>query len=158
SSAVCRFTFADMTDRMICAWDPEPDVQDAFGEDTCNGVSGGPLLLRAGMQLNDTVTGNWLVGVTSFGVVGCSDSNTPSVYSRVADYVEWIEQTTAAAGNPIVDMSLYVDIPVVANPDAFVIIVEVENYSASNASQSMRLVEPGSSLIRGVGLIDGDAS
>lgn len=158
SSSVCRFTFADMTDQMICAWEPEPDVQDAFGEDTCNGDSGGPLLLRDGMQLNDTVTGNWLLGVTSFGVVGCSDNNTPSVYSRVADYVEWIEQTTAAAGNPIVDMSLYLDIPAVVNPDLFSVIVEVENHSAVNASESLVLVEPGDRLIRGIELIEGSAS
>lgn len=50
--------------------------------DTCQGDSGGPLQIIADDKFQ-------LVGVTSFGN-GCG-SKTPSVYTRVARYIEWIE-------------------------------------------------------------------
>ena len=52
----------------------------------CNGDSGGPLSCN--------VSGTWkLVGVTSFGVAGCSPSF-PSVYTNVAYYRNWIKGHT----------------------------------------------------------------
>ncbi|XP_055529767.1 serine protease persephone-like [Wyeomyia smithii] len=50
--------------------------------DTCQGDSGGPLQIVEDNKFK-------LVGVTSFGN-GCG-SNTPSVYTRVARYIDWIE-------------------------------------------------------------------
>lgn len=50
--------------------------------DTCQGDSGGPLQIIEDDKFQ-------LVGVTSFGN-GCG-SKTPSVYTRVARYIEWIE-------------------------------------------------------------------
>merc|ERR1712055_1126599 len=46
---------------------------------SCNGDSGGPL----------TCDGSTLIGLTSFGVVGCPD-DTPGVYCRVSNYLNWI--------------------------------------------------------------------
>lgn len=35
-----------------------------------------------------------IIGITSFGVVGCGlDKNLPGVYTRVSNYLEWIENT-----------------------------------------------------------------
>uniref|UniRef100_A0A182M4M7 Peptidase S1 domain-containing protein n=1 Tax=Anopheles culicifacies TaxID=139723 RepID=A0A182M4M7_9DIPT len=64
-----------------CATGRENEVTKVVG-DTCQGDSGGPLQI-----LDD---GKYkLVGVTSFGN-GCG-SNTPSVSTRVAAYIDWIE-------------------------------------------------------------------
>jgi hypothetical protein len=61
----------------VCAWDSE------FKRDSCQGDSGGPLY----MQVNKT---NYLIGVTSFGS-GCA-TKTPGVYTRVSQYMDWIEK------------------------------------------------------------------
>jgi trypsin len=48
------------------------------GRDTCQGDSGGPF-----------VQNGQLIGITSFGR-GCARPNTPGVYARVSNYVDWI--------------------------------------------------------------------
>lgn len=56
------------------------------GRDTCQGDSGGPLAQRSS-------SGSYvLVGITSFGR-GCARPNTPGVYTRVSNYVDWIQET-----------------------------------------------------------------
>ncbi|CAK1556369.1 unnamed protein product [Leptosia nina] len=59
---------------------------DEFGRhDTCEGDSGGPL------QALTEQDGNYrLIGVTSFGR-GCA-STVPGVYTRVSEYLDWIEE------------------------------------------------------------------
>lgn len=54
-------------------------------KDTCEGDSGGPL------QLMDEYKVSTVVGITSFGL-SCG-ANVPSVYARVAFYLDWIENT-----------------------------------------------------------------
>ncbi|XP_046458724.1 trypsin Blo t 3-like isoform X1 [Daphnia pulex] len=63
---------------MLCASAP--------GKDTCQGDSGGPILVN-GVQ----------VGITSFGN-GCADPKYAGVYTRVSNYVSWIQ--TTMANNP----------------------------------------------------------
>ncbi|CAG9855502.1 unnamed protein product [Phyllotreta striolata] len=57
------------------------------GHDTCLGDSGGPLVV--------TKKGNmcqfFVVGITSFGKL-CGQRNTPAIYTRVSEYVDWIEE------------------------------------------------------------------
>lgn len=51
------------------------------------GDSGGPLLCQLGRD-------RWEVhGVVSFGPIGCTVENKPSVFTRTAAYVPWIEAT-----------------------------------------------------------------
>ncbi|XP_047532246.1 serine protease snake-like [Vanessa atalanta] len=64
------------------------------GVDTCQGDSGGPLQSliplkhpRSGLKWNL----HHIIGVTSFGF-GCARKDTPSVYTRVASFIGWIEQ------------------------------------------------------------------
>ncbi|XP_076295173.1 venom protease-like [Lasioglossum baleicum] len=66
-------------DWQICAGQP--------GKDTCNGDSGGPLLI-----LNKNYNCMYsIVGITSFG--GYCGSVIPGVYSRVSNYIPWITKT-----------------------------------------------------------------
>jgi secreted trypsin-like serine protease len=60
----------------ICAVDPEGK------NDTCQGDSGGPLQ----KIVKDH---HHIVGITSFGIL-CG-STTPSIYTRVSFYLDWIE-------------------------------------------------------------------
>ncbi|XP_013387554.1 serine protease hepsin [Lingula anatina] len=58
----------------------------------CNGDSGGPLvcLARSG-------SGLWnLVGATSWGRTGCQTAGYPSVYTRVSEFRDWIEEQILA--------------------------------------------------------------
>ena len=62
------------------------------GKDSCSGDSGGGLF-------SDLVNGTdgkerkWeVVGIVSFGTYNCGDG-TPGVYTRVGEYLQWIEET-----------------------------------------------------------------
>ncbi|XP_050087815.1 serine protease persephone-like [Anopheles aquasalis] len=70
-----------IVETQYCATGVENNVTKMVG-DTCQGDSGGPLQVLIDKKYR-------LVGVTSFGN-GCG-SNTPSVSTRVAAYIDWIE-------------------------------------------------------------------
>ena len=55
------------------------------GRDTCSGDSGGPLVCP----------GLGLVGVTSWGQ-GCGRPDQPGVYTEVAHFLHWLQDTMAA--------------------------------------------------------------
>ncbi|KAL1377192.1 hypothetical protein pipiens_016439 [Culex pipiens pipiens] len=81
----CRRVFnprkLSITDMQLCVGGEE-------GKDSCRGDSGGPLMRQ--------VRGVWyLVGVVSFGELQCGHKDHPSVYTNVAEYVDWIEDCVA---------------------------------------------------------------
>lgn len=79
SREACAQVYA-ITDNMICAGYQEG------GRDSCQGDSGGPLMA----QLEDA----WAhVGLVSFGF-GCARPNAPGVYTKTANYTDWIEACT----------------------------------------------------------------
>lgn len=72
---------AEVTDNMLCAGNKNG------GKDSCQGDSGGPLLY--------TATNNSLsflqIGIVSWGI-GCAEPNQYGVYTRVSNYVNWINE------------------------------------------------------------------
>ncbi|CAH2242394.1 jg12975 [Pararge aegeria aegeria] len=72
----------------LCAGDKSGRI------DTCQGDSGGPLQIVIPLPRSYYIVVPWnihqIVGVTSFGF-GCARKDTPSVYTRVASFVGWIE-------------------------------------------------------------------
>ncbi|GJQ81845.1 hypothetical protein Trydic_g9872 [Trypoxylus dichotomus] len=81
----CNQTYSDapqkkiILDSQLCAFSPT--------QDTCQGDSGGPIQIEN--KKNTPETPLILVGVTSYGR-GCAGT-TPSVYTRVSSYIDWIE-------------------------------------------------------------------
>jgi secreted trypsin-like serine protease len=71
-----------ITENMLCAGLPEG------GKDSCQGDSGGPMFW-------DGPTPQ-LVGVVSWGY-GCARPNLPGVYTKVANYADWIQKCQAGA-------------------------------------------------------------
>ena len=67
----------ELTSNMICAGGGKVD--------SCQGDSGGPLVVI----VKNTFT---LAGITSWGY-GCGIRGSPGVYTNVAKYIDWIEQT-----------------------------------------------------------------
>ncbi|KAL0985105.1 hypothetical protein UPYG_G00152960 [Umbra pygmaea] len=69
----------NLTENMFCAGKPEG------GKDTCQGDSGGPFILKEKEHY-------WAAGIVSWGI-GCGEPNRYGVYTRVANYIDWINKT-----------------------------------------------------------------
>ncbi len=69
-----------LTKNMFCAGVPEG------GMDSCQGDNGGPF------ALTDDDGRFWAAGIVSWGV-DCGQRGTYGVYTRVANYLDWIKKT-----------------------------------------------------------------
>ena len=65
----------ELTKNMICAGGDQVD--------SCKGDDGGPLVINVGDRLT-------LAGITSWRY-GCGVTGSPGVYTKVANYIDWIE-------------------------------------------------------------------
>ena len=72
--------YNSISDDMICA-----GYNDG-GVDACNGDSGGPLMCE---REDGSV---YLPGIISWGYE-CAEKDTPGVYTKNANYLDWIHQT-----------------------------------------------------------------
>ncbi|XP_078580459.1 chymotrypsinogen A-like [Branchiostoma floridae x Branchiostoma japonicum] len=80
--SLCAQAYNTFSFNQLCAGD-----WDNGGIDTCQGDSGGPLVCQKDGN------GSWyLAGVTSFGG-GCALEQSPGVYSKVTDFLDWISPT-----------------------------------------------------------------
>jgi len=69
--------YGEITNNMLCAG------YDAGGKNACAGDSGGPLVVQN--------AGQWqLAGIVSWGSQVCSAPYLPGVYTRVSQYVSWV--------------------------------------------------------------------
>uniref|UniRef100_A0ACB8ET77 Uncharacterized protein n=2 Tax=Sphaerodactylus townsendi TaxID=933632 RepID=A0ACB8ET77_9SAUR len=77
--AECEQSYpGQITDNMICVGYLEG------GKDSCQGDSGGPVVCDGELQ-----------GIVSWGI-GCALSGYPGVYTKVCNYLDWIQETIAA--------------------------------------------------------------
>ena len=76
----------NVTDVMICAAVPEG------GKGSCQGDSGGPLVVNTGSGVKQ-------VGIVSWGF-GCAAAGYPGVYTRVAEFTDWIATITNGIAAP----------------------------------------------------------
>lgn len=84
----CSARYKNIGNSQICAGDLERG-----GADTCQGDSGGPLLFRDS-------DGAWtLAGLVSFGT-GCAQRSYPGVYTRVASFEHWIDESVELLSRP----------------------------------------------------------
>ncbi len=87
----CSERYTNIGSSQICAGDMERG-----GVDTCQGDSGGPLLFRDS-------DGAWtLAGLVSFGI-GCAQKAYPGVYTRVASFERWIDESVELLSRPAPD-------------------------------------------------------
>ncbi|CAF4828515.1 unnamed protein product [Pieris macdunnoughi] len=62
----------------------------AGGVDACQGDSGGPLQVKIPLPVKSQGSMHYIIGITSFGA-GCAQKNIPGIYTRVASFIDWIE-------------------------------------------------------------------
>ncbi|KAM8919391.1 serine protease 52-like [Lycaon pictus] len=86
---ICSQLMPMLTRNMMCAG----NIQE--GKDACQGDSGGPLVC----QKKDNQSIWYQLGIVSWGV-GCGEKRLPGVYTKVSNYLLWINVETTLSGKP----------------------------------------------------------
>ncbi len=137
---VCAPLYLSLYDSaiMLCAGEQnalgiEPDDEGDFtprdpeGEDSCSLDSGGPLIIRDGVDA-------FVAGIVSWGQdSGCGDPLFPGVYARVPAYTDWIETTTASVSDALVDLGVSISAPHSTGAASATVTITLTNHGSSNA-------------------------
>ncbi|XP_035582249.1 serine protease 52-like [Zalophus californianus] len=86
---MCSSVMTVLTKNMLCAGNTQE------GKDSCQGDSGGPLVC----QKKDNQSIWYQVGIVSWGE-GCGRKKKPGVYTKVSNYLLWINMETTLSGRP----------------------------------------------------------
>nr|XP_014707620.2 serine protease 52-like isoform X1 [Equus asinus] len=86
---MCSEVMSMLTKNMLCAGNPQG------GKDACQGDSGGPLVCQK--KHNNSLW--YQLGIVSWGV-GCGQEQLPGVYTKVSNYLLWINTETSLSGKP----------------------------------------------------------
>ncbi|GJQ74215.1 CLIPB9 [Trypoxylus dichotomus] len=70
-----------VNEKMVCAGGE-------LDKDSCKGDSGGPLMSASSSDNSQY----YVEGVVSYGATRCGTEGTPAIYTRVADFLDWIQQ------------------------------------------------------------------
>lgn len=73
-----------VTNNMLCAGDTRSGGNQVNLHDACQGDSGGPLVCMKDNRMT-------LVGIISWGL-GCGKKDLPGVYTKVVNYLDWIQE------------------------------------------------------------------
>ncbi|KAM5229625.1 serine protease 52-like [Hipposideros larvatus] len=87
----CSHVMPMVTRNMLCAGNT------GGGKDACQGDSGGPLVCQK--KNNKSIW--YQLGIVSWGV-GCGRKNLPGVYTKVSNYLLWINNETTMSGRPYI--------------------------------------------------------
>lgn len=83
SNQECRLYFGSyITKTNVC-------LDGSNGIGSCSGDSGGPLVIT---HYNESVQ----VGIVSFGTKGTCETGSPTVYTRLSEYSDWIDKKLAS--------------------------------------------------------------
>uniref|UniRef100_A0A8C7EW63 Peptidase S1 domain-containing protein n=1 Tax=Neovison vison TaxID=452646 RepID=A0A8C7EW63_NEOVI len=85
----CSSVMYVLTRNMLCARNAEE------GKDACQGDSGGPLVCQK--KNNESIW--YQLGIVSWGE-GCGRKEKPGVYTKVSNYLLWINTETTLSGRP----------------------------------------------------------
>jgi hypothetical protein len=125
-------------DNMICAgeltpWAIEADDDgdltplDPDGEGACERDSGGPLV-------HFIEAAPMVAGLVSWGQNGlCGAVSSPTVYTRIPQYLDWVEQVTLDAGDRFVDLALSIDAVNTTTSDSEPVLITLANQSLQNS-------------------------
>lgn len=83
---LCKRSFSDYEDVVITENQICSGIL-AGKKDTCQGDSGGPIQVVA----KDNQCVYDIIGITSFSTPTCASKNSPSIYTKVSAYLDWIE-------------------------------------------------------------------
>lgn len=129
SNTLCNsanFYNGEITSNMFCAA--------AAGKDACQGDSGGPIVYKDGNNYIQQ-------GIVSWGGEECADPFEPGVYTKVSNYVNWINNIISTTSFSEVVKNDFLSI------DQFENLIKIEDFSSQNVLHTVIIDQMGRILM-----------